>query len=403
MKALSYYGPKDVRVYHVAKPRILAPTDVIVRVTKTAICGSDLHLYNGLVPTVKRGDILGHEFVGVVDAVGDAVRRVRPGDRVLVPFTIACGACTPLPSAERRRFATTRDPNAASIGDLVAGHSPGGLYGYSHAFGGYPGGQAEYVRVVFADANVFRMPADLEDERALFLTDVLPTGYQAAEQCEVKDGDIVAIWGCGPVGLFAIQSALLLGAQRVIAIDRLDDRLERARKLGAETVNFEREDAVAALSQRTGGRGPDAVIDCVGMEAHAFTVDALLDTTKQGAKMRLDRAHVLRQAIYGCAKGGIVSIAGVYLGLLDLFPLGAAFAKGLRFRMGQTNVHRYVPLLLEKIREGRIQPREIITHRFELDVARGHAYQALRRKDGHLPKNRPHHLGAENRIERHRI
>lgn len=367
MNALVYHGPRNVSVDDVAEPTVLAPTDAIVRVTSTAICGSDLHLYNGYIPTVKHGDILGHEFMGVIESVGDAVKKVHVGDRVVVPFTIACGGCNNC-KAGFTSLCDNSNPNQDTA-NLVTGHSPAGLYGYSHAFGGYPGGQAQHVRVVFADANVFKVPDNLTDEQVLFLTDIFPTGYQAVEQCDIKPGDVVAIWGCGPVGLFAIQSAFLLGASKVIAIDRLSDRLERAQGYGAEPVHFEKDDVLKELNRRTAGRGPDAVIDCVGMEAHAATVDALLDKVKQVAKLTLDRTHVVRQAIYTCAKGGAVSIPGVYIGFVDMFPLGTLFAKGLRLRTGQTNVQRYLPTLLDYIAKGKIKPQDIITHRFGLTEA----------------------------------
>jgi threonine dehydrogenase-like Zn-dependent dehydrogenase len=367
MKALRYHSPRKVSVDDVAEPTILAPSDAIVRVTSTAICGSDLHLMNGYVPTVQKDDILGHEFMGVVETIGENVRDVRVGDRVLVPFTIACGGCSYCKSGFTS-LCDNSNPNA-ELADFATGHSPSGLYGFSHIFGGYPGGQAEKVRVIFADANLFKVPDQFEDEQVLFLTDIFPTGYQAAEQCDIKPGDVVAIWGCGPVGLFTIASALMLGAARVIAIDRIPDRLERAERLGAEVINFDRDDVIREVNRRTGGRGPDAVIDAVGLEAHAMTPDALLDKAKQVAKVAFDRIHVVRQAIYVCAKGGVVSIPGAYVGLVDLFPLGQAFAKGLRLRMGQTNVHRYVPTLMEHIANGRIDPRTIITHRFPLSEA----------------------------------
>ena len=383
MKALCYHGPRDVRVDDVPKPELLKPSDAIVRITSTAICGSDLHLINGYIPTVQKGDILGHEFMGVVEAVGDAVTQFKPGDRVIVPFTVSCGGCLYCKQG-LVSLCDNSNPNAA-LADIATGHSPSGLYGYSHIFGGYPGGQAEYVRIVFADANLFKVPDGLEDEQVLFLTDIFPTGYQAAEQCDIKDGDVVAVWGAGPVGLFTVQSALLLGASRVICIDRLDDRLERARKLGAETINFDEQDTLVELNRKTGGRGPDAAIDAVGLEAHAFTADALLDKAKQVTKVAFDRTHVVRQAIYTCAKGGVVSIPGAYVGLVDLFPLGQAFAKGLRLRMGQTNVHKYIPKLMEYIQAGTVDPRAIITHRFRLEEA-AEAYDLFMNKQDRCQK-----------------
>ncbi len=301
----------------------------------------------------------------------------------IVPFTISCGGCNYCKTGFTS-LCDNSNPNSRT-GDLVTGHSPAGLYGYSHAFGGYPGGQAQYARVVFADANVFKVPDELTDEQVLFLTDIFPTGYQAIEQCDLKDGDVVAIWGCGPVGLFAIQSAFLLGASKVFAIDRLPDRLERAQGYGAEALHFEHDNIVKELNKRTAGRGPDAVVDCVGMEAHAATVDAMLDKIKQVMKLSLDRSHVIRQAIYTCAKGGAVSVPGVYIGLDDLFPLGAVFAKGLRLRSGQTNVQRYLPKLLDYIKSGQIKPETIITHRFGLSEAPA-AYKMFAEKTDDVQK-----------------
>ena len=383
MKAVVYHGPRNVKVDSVPDPKIIAPSDAILRVTATAICGSDLHLLNGYVPSVEKGDIFGHEFMGVVEQVGSAVKNVKAGDRVIVPFTIACGGCNYCKSGFQT-LCDNSNPNS-ELGDIITGHSPGGLYGYSHVFGGYPGGQAEYARIAFADANLFKVPDELPDERVLFLTDILPTGYQAAEQCDIKSGDVVAVWGCGPVGLFAMQSAMLLGAARVIAIDLLPDRLERARAFGAIPINFEEQDVLFELNKFTGGRGPDAAIDAVGLEAHAFTADSVLDKAKQVAKMAFDRTHVVRQAIFACAKGGVVSIPGAYVGTTDLFPLGQLFAKGLRVRAGQTNVHKYVPTLLEHIREGRLHPEEIITHRLRLDEAPD-AYEMFMNKTDHCEK-----------------
>ena len=383
MKALRYHGPRDVRIDNVPEPTILSPTDAVVRITSTAICGSDLHLINGYIPTVQKGDIVGHEFMGVVEQTGSAVAHVKIGDRVIVPFTIACGGCIYC-KAGLTSLCDNSNPNGA-MADAVTGHSPSGLYGYSHIFGGYPGGQAEYARVVFADANLFKVPDGLEDEQVLFLTDILPTGYQAAEQCDIKDGDVVAVWGAGPVGLFAVQSALLLGASRVVSIDRIADRLDRARALGAETINFDEQDTLVELNRKTGGRGPDAAIDAVGLEAHAFTPDALIDKAKQVAKVAFDRTHVVRQAIFTVAKGGVVSIPGVYVGLVDMFPLGQAFAKGIRLRMGQTNVHKHVPKLLAYIQSGAIEPRSIITHRFRLEEA-PEAYELFMNKTDRCEK-----------------
>ena len=367
MKAVTFHGKGKVAVDTVPDPKILTPHDAIVRITSTAICGSDLHMYSGFIPTVEKGDVFGHEFMGEIVEVGSAVSKVKVGDRVIVPFTIACGHCLNC-RAGKTSLCDNSNPNAW-MGDLLIGYTCSGLYGYSHAFGGYPGGQAEYVRIAWADANAFVVPEGLRDEQVLFLTDIFPTGYQAAEQAEIKPGDVVAIWGCGPVGWFAIQSAFMLGAERVIAIDRLPDRLDRARELGADTINFLEHDVVETLKETTAGRGPDAAIDCVGMEAHGFSVDALFDRGKQAAKLIFDRAHVIREAIFAVGKGGTVSVPGVYGGYIDKFPMGIVVNKALTIRSGQTHVHKYVPLLLDKIARGEIDPTRVITHVLPLDKA----------------------------------
>ncbi len=368
MKAVCWYGASDVRVDVVADPEIVNPRDAIVRVTRTAICGSDLHLYNGYIPTMKRGDILGHEFMGEVVEVGDQVRTLRRGDRVVVPFAIACGTCQ---YCAEGLWALCDDsnPNAAAL-ETLYGFAGSGLFGYSHLYGGYAGGQAEYVRVPFADVGPLPVPAHVSDEQVLFLSDVLPTGYMAAENCGVKPGDVIAVWGCGPVGLFAIRSAWMLGAERVFAVDRLPERLALAERFGkAETLNYEMLDLLEELKVRTGGRGPDACIDAVGREAHGTSLDALVDRAKHAVRLATDRPHALRQAIQACRKGGTVSIPGVYGGFLDKVPLGAAFAKGLTLKMGQTHVHRYMRPLLERITRGDLDPSLIITHRLSLDEA----------------------------------
>ena len=338
------------------------PRDVILKVTATAICGSDLHLYGGLIPTMQAGDILGHEFMGEVVEVGAGNRSLAVGDRVVVPFTIACGACF-FCRENLTSLCDNTNPNA-EMAEALYGASGSGLFGYSHLYGGYAGGQAEYVRVPFADVGAFRVPAPLRDEQVLFLSDVLPTGYMAAESCGIRPGDTVAVWGCGPVGLLAVSSAYLLGADRVIAIDRWPARLRLAEsRAKAETLNYaETDDVVEELKQRTGGRGPDACIDAVGMEAHGTTVDALYDRAKLAVRLGTDRPHVLRQAIQACRKGGAVSIPGVYGGLVDKLPLGAAFAKGLTLRMGQTHVHPYLRPLMAHIESGRLDPSFIVSH-----------------------------------------
>jgi threonine dehydrogenase-like Zn-dependent dehydrogenase len=367
MKALVWHGPHNVRVERVKDPELLNPNDAILRVTASAICGSDLHLYNGFMPTMKPGDILGHEFMGIVEEVGPEVRKVRPGDRVAVPFNIACGACEPC-LRDQWSLCDNTNPNAA-MAERLYGYSCAGLFGYSHLFGGYSGGQAEYVRVPFADVGCLPIPEDVDDERALYLTDIFPTGYMAAENCDIKTGDVIAVWGCGPVGQFAIRSAYLIGAERVIAIDRIPERLEMARHGGAQTIHFDEVNVLEALFEMTGGRGPDACIDCVGMEAHGRTPDALIDKAKQSMRLELDRAHVLRLAIQACGKGGTLSVPGVYGGFIDKMPMGAIFEKGLQLRTGQTHTHRYMRPLLERIRRGEIDPSFIVTHRGTLDDA----------------------------------
>jgi threonine dehydrogenase-like Zn-dependent dehydrogenase len=369
MRAVCWHGPGDIRVETVPDPEILNPRDAIVRVTATAICGSDLHLFNGLIPTMRAGDVLGHEFMGEVVDVGRGVTSLRRGARVVVPFTIACGECLPC-SEELTSLCDNSNPNA-EMAEALYGLSGSGLFGYSHLYGGYPGGQAELVRVPFADVGPMAVPHSLTNEQVLFLSDILPTGYMAAENCVIQPGDVVAVWGCGPVGQFAIQSAYLLGAERVIAIDRWPARLRMAESAGkAETLNYEAvDDVVEELKQRTGGRGPDACIDAVGTEAHGRTIDARYDRVKVAVRLGTDRAHALRQAIQACRKGGTISIPGVYGGFLDKLPFGAAFAKGLTFRMGQTHVHRYLRPLLERIIRGDIDPRFVVSHRVPLSRA----------------------------------
>jgi threonine dehydrogenase-like Zn-dependent dehydrogenase len=385
MKALCWYGREDVRVEHVPEPRLLNPRDAIVKVTATAICGSDLHLYDGCIPAMAKGDILGHEFMGEVVEVGSAVTNLRPGDRVVVPFTIACGRCQAC-QAELWALCDNSNPNAWMLEKLY-GYSGSGLFGYSHLYGGYPGGQAEYVRVPFADIGPLKVPSTLADEQVLFLSDILPTGYMAAEQCQIRPGAVVAVWGCGPVGQFAIRSALLFGAERVIAIDRLPERLALAASAGrVDTVDFAAEDVGQRLRTLTDGRGPDACIDAVGLEAHAHgSIGAAYDDLKTRAHLATDRLEVLRQAIYHCGKGGTVSIPGVYGGFLDKVPVGAAFAKGLTLKMGQTHVHRYLPALLDRIARSEIDPSVVISHHLRLDDA-PEAYRMFRDKDDRCTK-----------------
>ncbi|MGN6182103.1 MAG: zinc-dependent alcohol dehydrogenase [Thermoanaerobaculia bacterium] len=384
MKAVCWWGKGEVRVVDVPDPKIINPHDAIVRVTLTAICGSDLHLYDGYVPTMMRGDILGHEFMGEVVEVGADVKTLKVGDRVIVPFPISCGRCW-FCQNKMTSLCDNTNPNAW-MNEAMNGFATAGIYGYSHLYGGYSGGQAQYVRVPFADVNPFKVPNGIPDEKVLFLTDIFPTGYQAAEQCGIEPGDTVAVWGCGPVGLFAIRSAWMLGAQRVIAIARFRERLALAASDGrTETLDYSDEDTFDELKDLTGGRGPDRCIDAVGMEAHGTFADAVLDRVKQAMKLQFDRAHVLRQAIHSCRKGGTVSIPGVYAGFIDKIPMGMAFAKGLTMKMGQTHVHNYTKPLFDRIERGDIDPSFLITHRMTLDDA-PRMYQTFRDKQDECVK-----------------
>jgi threonine dehydrogenase-like Zn-dependent dehydrogenase len=368
MKALVWHGKHKVSVDTVPDPKILNPRDAIIKITTTAICGSDLHLYDGVIPTMEAGDIIGHEFMGEVVELGPEVKNLKKGDRVVVPFTIACGSCF-FCSQKLWSLCDNSNPNA-EIAKTLYGQSPSGLFGYSHMLGGYAGGQAEYARVPYADVGPMKVPESLTDEQVIFLTDIFPTGYMAAENCNIRPGDTVAIWGAGPVGQFAIKSAFLLGAERVISIDNIPERLALSQHEGkAETIDFHDENLEARLMDMTGGRGPDACIDCVGLEAHGTSPGELYDWAKMGLRLATDRPNVLRQAIMTCRKGGTVSVPGVYGGLLDKVPFGAAFAKALTFKMGQTHVHRYLQPLLEHIEKGDIDPRFIITHRKKLAEA----------------------------------
>ncbi len=380
MKAVCWYGKEDVRVETVPDPRIINPHDANVRITSTAICGSALHLYNGYNPSMKQGEILGPEFMGEVVEVGKENTALQKGDRVVVPFPIACGECFYC-KRDLWSLCDNTNPNAWMT-DKVYGDTGAGIFGYSHMMGGYAGGQAEYARVPFGNVGPIKVPEDLTDEQVLFLSDIFPTGYMAAENCNLQPGDTVAVWGCGPVGLFAIKSAYLLGAERVIAIDRVRERLQLAETFGqAETINYEEsENVTEELKTRTGGRGPDACIDAVGLEAHGTGIGNFYDQAKQKMRLETDRPYVLRQAIMACRKGGTLSIPGVYGGFVDKIPFGAAFAKGLTFKMGQTHVHRYLQPLLERIQKGEIDPSHIITHRLSLEDA-PRAYKTFREKE----------------------
>lgn len=368
MKANCWYDTRKLEVVEVPDPKIINDRDAIVKITSTAICGSDLHLYNGFIPTLEKGDILGHEFMGEVVEVGKAVTNLKVGDRVVVPFPISCGHCF-FCEGHLYSLCDNSNPNA-SMAEALFGYSPAGIFGYSHMLGGYAGGQAEYARVPFADVGPIKIPEHLEDEQVLFLSDILPTGYMAAENCNIKPGDTVAVWGCGPVGQFAIMSAFLLGAERVIAIDRVPERLRMAEQdAKAEVLNFSEVNVLEALKEMTGGRGPDSCIDSVGMEAHGQGFMAAYDRAKQALMLEGDRPHVIREAILACRKGGTVSVAGVYGGFDDKIPIGAFMNKGLTMKTGQTHVQHYMKPLLERIERGEIDPRFIITHILPLHKA----------------------------------
>jgi threonine dehydrogenase-like Zn-dependent dehydrogenase len=372
MRALTWQGRHDVRVETVPDPEIVNPRDAIIEITSTAICGSDLHLYDGVIPGMKAGDVLGHEFMGTVVETGPG-STLQKGQRVVVPFTISCGKCF---FCEHDLYSACDNSNPVEKQDMTEtlyGHAVSGLFGYSHLTGGYAGGQAEYVRVPFSDVGPIVIPDGLEDDKVLFLSDILPTGWMAAENCGIKEGDTVAVWGCGPVGLFAIQSALLMGAGKVIAIDEWPNRLELARRLGAEIIDFKQTRVLEALMEMSGGIGPDAVIDAVGMEAHGFAPDTVMDNVKQRFGMGADSAHALREAIMAVRKGGTISMPGVYGGFVDKFPLGALMEKGIQLRTGQTHVQRYLPELLRRIGEGEIDTEFLISHRLPLeDAAEGY-------------------------------
>jgi len=373
MLANCWMGKHKVTVEKVPDPQILNARDAIVEITSTAICGGDLHLYNGFVPTMMKGDVLGHEFMGRVVEVGPGVTNLKRGDRVVVPFPIACGACGAC-RAQMFSLCENSNPNAW-IAEKMMGHSPAGVFGYSHMLGGFAGGQAEYARVPFADVGPLKVPDSLSDDQVLFLSDILPTGYMGAEMCNIERGDVIAVFGCGPVGQFAIASARMLGAERVIAIDRFPYRLQMAlQRAGAtDVINYEDEGLYERIKDLTGGRGPDACIDAVGMEAHGHGAQYMMDRTKQIARTHFDRAVALRDAILTCANGGVVSVIGAYSGFIDKFPIGSIMNRSLTIRTGQCHVHRYMRPLLERIERGAIDPTFIISHRMELeDAAEGY-------------------------------
>jgi threonine dehydrogenase-like Zn-dependent dehydrogenase len=366
MRALRWHGTADIRCDNVPDPEIEEAGDVVIKVTSCAICGSDLHLYDHFMPGMEKGDIMGHESMGEVVEVGREVKNLRKGDRIVVPFTITCGQCD---QCRRGNFSVCERSNRnKKVAETAFGHTTAGLFGYTHLTGGYPGGQAEYLRVPFADSTHIKVPDGISDEKLLFLSDILPTGWQGAVQCDIQPTDTVAIWGCGPVGQMAIRSAILLGAKQVIAIDRVPDRLVMAEAGGATVINFEEESVVERLLELTGGKGPEKCIDSVGMEAHATgTFDAMYDRAKQAMMLETDRPHVLREMIYVCRPAGVLSVPGVYGGLLDKIPFGALMNKGLTVRTGQTHVNRWSKDLLRRIEDGQIDPSFVITHTVGLE------------------------------------
>jgi threonine dehydrogenase-like Zn-dependent dehydrogenase len=385
MKAVCWMGKSKIETLEVADPVLLNPHDAIIKITRTAICGSDLHLFDGFIPTMEQGDVLGHEFMGIVEETGKEVTNLKRGDRVVVPFTIACGNCL-FCKKQLWSACDNTNPNAHMM-EALYGYSGSGLFGYSHMMGGYAGGQAQYARVPFANVGPLKIESDLPDEKVLFLSDIFPTGYMAAENAQIQEGDTVAVWGCGPVGQFAIASAFMLGAARVIAIDRFPERLAMAEGIGAITVDYSDEDVsvLTALKDLTGGLGPDGCLDAVGLEAHSADLQGFYDKVKTALMLETDRPGVLRQAIQAVRKGGTLSIPGVYGGLLDKVPFGAAFGKGITMKMGQTNMHKYMKPLLERIEKGQIDPSYIISHRITLDQA-PRMYEVWRDKKDHVTK-----------------
>lgn len=386
MKAVCWMGTHSMEVHTVPDPTILNPQDAIIKITRTAICGSDLHLYDGYIPTMESGDIVGHEFMGIVEEVGSDVKKLRRGDRVVIPFTIACGSCL-FCQKNLWSLCDNTNPNA-HVAETMYGYSGSALYGYSHIYGGYAGGQAQYARVPFADVGPLKIESDLPDEKVLFLSDIYPTGYMGADNANIEPGDTVAVWGCGPVGLFAIASAYMLGAAKVIAIDRYPERLKLAREYcGATTIDYSENDVtvVEALRDLTGGVGPDGCIDAVGMEAHSSTAVGPYDKVKQALMLETDRPFVLRQAIQAIRKGGTLSIPGVYGGVLDKVNFGAAFGKGIHMNMGQTHMHKYMAPLLKFVEEGKIDPSFLISHRIGIEQA-PEMYKVWRDKQDQVTK-----------------
>lgn len=384
MKAVCWMGKNDMRVENVPDPHVINPRDAVVRVTRTAICGSDLHLYGAFIPSMEQGDIVGHEYMGIVEEVGPEVNHIKVGDRVVVPFTICCGQCWHCKN-NLWSLCENTNPNAW-MAEAMFGQTTAGLFGYSHLTGGYAGGQAQYARVPFADTICLKIESDLPDDKVLFLSDIFPTGYQAAEQCDIHPGDCIAVWGCGPVGQFAIRSAFLLGASRVIAIDRIPERLALAQRAHAETLNFDEvDDVIEAVKQLTGGRGPDACIDAVGMEADGHDFLALMDKAKFRMGMQTGRPTALRECIQAVRSGGKISIPGVYGGFVDAIPMGAVMNKGLTLVSGQTHMLKYMRPLLERVERNEIDPSEIITHRVPLDRA-PEMYKVFRNKEDHCIK-----------------
>lgn len=378
MKAVCWHGTTDVRVETVPDPKILNPRDAILKVTATTICGSDLHIYDGYIPSMQPGDIIGHEFMGEVVDIGSEVKKLRRGDRVVVSSIIGCGQCF-FCQQQMWSLCDNSNPNGW-MQEPLFGFGTSGIFGYSHLFGGYAGSQAEYVRVPFADYGAIKVPDGIPDEQILPISDAFPTGYMGADICEIQPGNIVAVWGCGPVGQFTIKSAYLLGAERVIAIDRFPERLQLAREFsGAETINYEEVDAGEALKEMTGGRGPDACVDAVGLEAHGMGVEGFYDKVKQSVRLETDRPNVLRQMIVACRKGGTVSVMGVYSGFVDKMPMGAAFNKGLTLRMGQMHGQRYLPKLLDYVTSGQVDPSRVFTHHLPLEEA-SRAYEMFKHK-----------------------